>query len=51
MSVQRRSALRAVVGNNVVNNHENAYMRMLTWVAIGLCIIQTGIFSGLNLVG
>jgi hypothetical protein len=49
MSVQRRSALRAVVGNNVLNNHENAYMRMLTWVAIGLCIIQTGIFSGLNL--
>ena len=49
MSVQRRSALRAVVGNNVLNNHENAYMRMLTWVVIGLCIVQTGIFSGLNL--
>lgn len=22
---------------------------MLTWIAIGLCIVQTGIFSGLNL--
>lgn len=22
---------------------------MLTWIAIGLCILQTGIFSGLNL--
>ena len=22
---------------------------MFTWIAIGLCIVQTGIFSGLNL--